>query len=102
MKNCHIEEMDEESVVSTRDSIARTPFEAAQQALGHRITLRGDARKWIRVTDLVVTQPTRRRPRCFEFRKVGKAQMQRPNVGGMDLVASLPSQHQGRSTLATW
>ena len=71
MKNYRVEEMAGEFIVSTCDATARTPFEAAEKALGQRVTLRGNACKWIRVTDLVVTEATRLRPRYFEFKCVG-------------------------------
>jgi hypothetical protein len=69
MKNYRVEEMDGKSIVSTFDAKGRTPFEAAEAALGQKVTLRGACCKWIRVTDLVVTLPTRFRPRYFEFRR---------------------------------
>lgn len=68
MKNYRVEEMDGESILSTCHAEGRTPFEAAEKALRQRVTLRGNCAKWIRVTDLVVTLPTRFRPRYFEFR----------------------------------
>ena len=67
MKSYRVEEIDGESIASTHDAQGRTPFEAAEKALGHRVTLRGNASKWIRVTDLIITRPTRSRPRYFEF-----------------------------------
>lgn len=69
MKNYRVEEMDGESIVSTIDAQGRTPFEAAEKALGQRVTLRCGCSKWIRVTDLIVTMPTRFRPRYFEFKR---------------------------------
>jgi hypothetical protein len=69
MKNYRVEEMDGESIVSTREVQARVPFEAAEKALRHKVTLRGAASKWIRVIDLAVTKPTPFRPRYFEFRR---------------------------------
>ncbi|PWJ85546.1 hypothetical protein C8D77_12626 [Mesorhizobium loti] len=68
MKNYRVEEMDGASILSTCDAQGRTPFEAAEKARGHRVTLRGSCAKWIRVTDLVVMLPTQLRPRYFEFR----------------------------------
>ena len=69
MRNYRVEELDGESIVSTCDVQGSTPFEAAEKALGHKVTLRGNASKWILVTDLVMTQPTRWRPRYFEFKR---------------------------------
>jgi len=71
MKTYRVEEMDGESIASTYDAQGRTPFEAAEKALGHRVTLRCNASKWIRVTDLSVTEPTRFRPRYFEYKRDG-------------------------------
>ena len=67
MKNYRVEKMDGEFIISTFDAKGRTPFEAAEKALGQKVTLRGACTKWIRVTDLAVTLPTRFRPRYFEF-----------------------------------
>ena len=72
MKAYRVEEMDGASLISTREVQAKTPFEAAEVALGVAVTLRGDADKWIRVVDLAAQQqPTRLRPASFEFKPAG-------------------------------
>lgn len=73
MRTYRVEEIDGASIVSTHEVDAKTPFEAAEIALGVAVTLRGNGDAWIRVVDLAAQkQPTRLRPASFEFKSVGK------------------------------
>lgn len=68
MKAYRVEEMDGLTIVASHNADGRTPFEAAEKALGRRVTLRGGADKWIRVTELTDNRPTRLRPGVFEYK----------------------------------
>lgn len=71
LKSYRVEEMDGDTIVATHTADAKTPFQAAERALGTRVTLRGGASKWIRVIDLT-DMPTRRlRPAIYEYRAIG-------------------------------
>ncbi|CDX40388.1 hypothetical protein MPLSOD_40416 [Mesorhizobium sp. SOD10] len=72
MKTYRVKEMDGEAVVAVHSAEAKTPFEAAEKALGQKITLRAGADKWVRVVDLTERpQPVRLRPAIFEFKAIG-------------------------------
>ncbi len=72
MRAYRVDEMDGETVLASHAVEAMAPFEAARNALGVEVTLRGDADKWIRVVELTDKPPTRLRPGVFEFRSVGR------------------------------
>jgi hypothetical protein len=72
MKRFRIEEMRGNCVVATHEVEALTPFQAAQEALAAPVTLRAGAENWVRVLDLSILEPTRLRPRSFEFRALGR------------------------------
>lgn len=63
MKAYRVEEIDGITVTASHNADGRTPFQAAERALGRRVTLRGAADElWIRVTELTDNRPTRLRP----------------------------------------
>jgi hypothetical protein len=68
MKAYRVERMDGEVVQDSQETQASTPFGAAEKVIGRKVTLRGDACKWIRVVDLTDKVPTRRRPSIYEYR----------------------------------
>jgi hypothetical protein len=68
MKAYRVEEMEGLTIVASHNADGRTPFEAAGKALGRRVTLRGSADKWIRVTEMTGNQPTRVPPGVFEYK----------------------------------
>ena len=73
MKTYRVEEMDGETIVAVHAAKAKTPFEAAENALGLKVTLRAGADRWIRVVDLTERpRPLRLRPATFEFKAVGQ------------------------------
>ncbi|TPJ73600.1 hypothetical protein [Mesorhizobium sp. B2-6-2] len=68
-----VEEMDGEAVVAAHLAAAKTPFEAAEKALGQKVTLRAGADRWVRVVDLTERpRPVRLRPTTFEFKAIGQ------------------------------
>ena len=72
MKAYRVEEMNGDAVVATHAAEANTPFEAAEKALGLKVTLRAGADTWVRVIDLTERpHPVRLRPSTFEFRAIG-------------------------------
>ncbi|TPI12739.1 hypothetical protein FJW06_16250 [Mesorhizobium sp. B4-1-3] len=73
MKTYRVEEMDGEAVVAVHSTEANTPFEAAEKALGQKVTLRAGADRWVRVVDFTERpRPLRLRPAVFEFRAIGR------------------------------
>jgi hypothetical protein len=73
MKAYRIEEIDGETVVAVHAAEAKTPFEAAEKALGQKVTLRAGADRWVRVVDLTERpRPVRLRPTTFEFKAIGQ------------------------------
>ena len=68
MKVFRVESMDGDVVQDSKETQASTPFGAAEKVVGRKVTLRGDACKWIRVVDLTAKAPTRRRPSTYEYR----------------------------------
>lgn len=73
MKTYRVEEMDGETIVAVHAVEARTPFEAAERALGLKVTLRAGADRWVRVVDLTERpRPVRLRPATFEFKAIGR------------------------------
>lgn len=68
MKAYRVGRMEGERVTASHEAEAKTPFEAAEKALGRKVTLRRGAAKWVRVIDLGNKSPTRLRPSIFEFR----------------------------------
>jgi hypothetical protein len=73
MKAYRVDEMDGETATASHNVAAKAPFEAAREALGVEVTLRGDAQRWIRVVEQTDKPPTRLRPGVFEFRAIGRA-----------------------------
>ena len=72
MKAYRVEEMNGDAVVAIHAAEAQTPFEAAERALGLKVTLRAGAENWVRVVDLTQRpRPIRLRPETFEFRAIG-------------------------------
>ncbi len=72
MKAYRVEEMNGDAIVATHAAEAKTPFEAAEMALGLKVTLRAGAANWVRVVDLTARpRPVRLRPSTFEFRAIG-------------------------------
>ena len=67
MKTYRVEEMDGQTVFASHEAKAKTPFEAAEKALGLKVTLRGEATKWVRAVELIDNKPTR----LFEYRALG-------------------------------
>ncbi|RTM00571.1 MAG: hypothetical protein EKK31_22765 [Hyphomicrobiales bacterium] len=73
MKTYRVEEMEGETIVAVHAAEARTPFEAAERALGLKVTLRAGADRWVRVVDLTERpRPVRLRPATFEFKAIGR------------------------------
>ncbi|MGX8008305.1 hypothetical protein ACVDG8_004445 [Mesorhizobium sp. ORM8.1] len=73
MKAYRVEEMSGDTTVASHAVEAKTPFEAAEKALGLKVTLRGGADTWVRVVDLTErNRPVRLRPQIFEFRAIGQ------------------------------
>jgi|GEM_PF-1463908 len=73
MKTYRVEEIDGETIVAVHSAEAKTPFEAAEKALGLKVTLRAGANRWIRVVDLTQRpRPVRLRPETFEFKAIGQ------------------------------
>lgn len=72
MKTYRVERVDGETTLASQEAMAKTPFEAAEKALGRKVTLRGGASKWVRVTELSNKAPTRLRPSVFEFKALGQ------------------------------
>jgi len=73
MKTYRVEEMDGETIVAVHAAEARTPFEAAERALGLKVTLRAGADRWVRVVDLTERpRLVRLRPATFEFKAIGR------------------------------
>ncbi|MDX8460469.1 hypothetical protein [Mesorhizobium humile] len=73
MKAYRVEEIDGETVVAVHAAEAKTPFEAAEKALGQKVTLRAGADRWVRVVDLTERpRPVRLRPTTFEFKAIGQ------------------------------
>jgi len=73
MKAYRVEEIDGETVVAVHAAEAKTPFEAAERALGQKVTLRAGAERWVRVVDLTERpRPVRLRPTTFEFKAIGQ------------------------------
>jgi len=73
MKTYRVEEIDGEAVVAVHSAEAKTPFEAAEKALGLKVTLRAGADRWVRVVDLTERlRPVRLRPTTFEFKAIGQ------------------------------
>ena len=73
MKTYRVEEVDGETIVAVHAAEAKTPFEAAEKALGQKVTLRAGADRWVRVVDLTERlRPVRLRPSTFEFKAIGK------------------------------
>jgi len=73
MKAYRVEEIDGETVVAVHAAEAKTPFEAAERALGQKVTLRAGADRWVRVVDLTERpRPVRLRPTTFEFKAIGQ------------------------------
>ncbi|WP_027165836.1 hypothetical protein [Mesorhizobium sp. WSM3224] len=73
MKTYRVEEIDGETVVAVHSVEAKTPFEAAEEALGLKVTLRAGAARWVRVIDLTERpRPARLRPATFEFKAIGQ------------------------------
>jgi hypothetical protein len=71
-KAYRVEEIHGDMIIATHTAQAKTPFQAAEVALGMQVTLRGDADKWIRVIELTDMPTTRLRPLIYEFRAIGK------------------------------
>lgn len=72
MKIYRVEEIDGETIVAVHAAEAKTPFEAAEKALGQKVTLRAGADRWVRVVDLTERpRPVRLRPSTFEFKAIG-------------------------------
>ena len=73
MKTYRVEEMDGEAIIAVHSAEAKTPFEAAERALGLKVTLRAGADRWVRVVDLTDRpRPVRLRPDTFEFKAIGR------------------------------
>jgi hypothetical protein len=73
MKTYRVEEIDGETIVAVHAAEAKTPFEAAERALGQKVTLRAGADRWVRVVDLTERpRPVRLRPTTFEFKAIGQ------------------------------
>ncbi|MGX5848821.1 hypothetical protein ACWGTO_17260 [Mesorhizobium sp. PL10] len=72
MKAYRVETMDGDVVQESQETQASTPFGAAEKVIGRKVTLRGDAGKWIRVVDLTDRVPTRRRPSTYEYRALAR------------------------------
>jgi hypothetical protein len=73
MKTYRVEEIDGETIVAVHATEAKTPFEAAERALGQKVTLRAGADRWVRVVDLTERpRPVRLRPTTFEFKAIGQ------------------------------
>jgi hypothetical protein len=73
MKTYRVEEMNGETIVAVHAAEAKTPFEAAERALGLKVTLRAGADRWVRVVDLTARpRPVRLRPATFEFKAIGR------------------------------
>ncbi|MBZ9986600.1 hypothetical protein LB572_05760 [Mesorhizobium sp. BH1-1-5] len=73
MKTYRVEEIDGETIVAVHAAEAKTPFEAAERALGQKVTLRAGADRWVRVVDLTERpRPVRLRPTIFEFKAIGQ------------------------------
>ncbi|CDX56161.1 hypothetical protein MPL3365_230074 [Mesorhizobium plurifarium] len=75
IKAYRVEEMDGDVIVATHAAEAKTPFQAAERALGTQVTLRGSGQKWVRVIELTDMPPTRLKPASYEFRTIGKKQI---------------------------
>jgi len=72
MKAYRVERMDGDVVQESQETEASTPFGAAEKVVGGKVTLRGDACKWIRVVDLTDKVPTRLRPSVYEYKALGR------------------------------
>ncbi|TSE11635.1 hypothetical protein C1D09_013370 [Mesorhizobium intechi] len=72
IKVYRVEEMEGDTIVAAHEAAAKTPFQAAENALGTQVTLRGDAQEWIRVVELTETPSTRLRPNFYEFKTIGR------------------------------